>query len=155
MIRGNGGSDSIQGGNGNDMLYGGQGNDSIQTVSGNDVVYGMSGNDTLIVNELRSSVSLWGGTEKDIFRFDDFNWKATDPVGMAVIYDFEKGIGAKIDLFYIDANEMTKEIGSNHDRFTFIELNIDYDPEPDYKIFVKGVILDFNNLIQNNLFPVN
>ena len=95
-LLGGDGNDSLTGGSGNDLLNGGAGNDEIGGGDGDDRIYGGGGHDL-----------LRGGAGADRFIFATGDLSA-DRATSALILDFTRADGDKIDLSAIDANIATK-----------------------------------------------
>ena len=79
-----GGDDEMYGDNGDDRVFGGKGNDTLTGGEGNDLLKGGPGEDILIVDGDDMDV-LYGGTEKDTFRF------FPSDLGGGSIRDFSNG----------------------------------------------------------------
>ena len=79
-----GGDDMMLGGNGDDRIFGGRGNDTLIGGEGSDLLKGGPGEDVIIAEGDYMDV-LYGGTEKDTFRFSPSN------LGGGSIRDFTDG----------------------------------------------------------------
>ena len=79
-----GGDDMMLGGNGDDRIFGGKGNDTLIGGAGSDVLKGGPGEDVIIAEGDYMDV-LYGGTEKDTFKFSPSN------LGGGTIRDFTNG----------------------------------------------------------------
>ena len=99
VIYGQAGDDDLDGGAGNDSLYGGADDDALTGGDGNDILVGEGGRD-----------DLTGDAGADVFRF----YRASDSTsaGFDRVRDFSAAEGDKIDLNFIDANEI---LGGNND----------------------------------------
>ena len=79
-----GGDDQLYGGNGDDRIFGGKGKDTLTGGDGNDLMKGGPGEDVFMVDGDDMDV-LYGGTEKDTFKFFPSN------LGGGSIRDFTDG----------------------------------------------------------------
>ncbi|MEA5538204.1 calcium-binding protein [Limnoraphis robusta Tam1] len=124
ILRGLQGSDFLDGGNGNDLVYGGRGDDQLEGGNGSDLLLGGRGNDRLFGGEFDSFGSpfppestpdsqqidiLLGGQDADTFVLSTFGAadEALEPYlgdGFALIGDFNRSQGDKIDLLGLAAN---------------------------------------------------
>jgi Ca2+-binding RTX toxin-like protein len=108
-----GGNDTVYGGSGVDTLYGGGGNDILGGDADNDTLFGGAGSDR--IRGERGVDHMYGGSGNDIFVARD----ATDSVpgfGVDLIHDFDKDGNDRIDLSFIDTDEVTLD----DQAFTFI-----------------------------------
>ena len=111
-----GGDDRMYGGNGDDRVFGGRGDDTLAGGEGNDVLKGGPGEDVLVVDGNEMDV-LYGGTEKDTFRFFPSN------LGGGTIRDFSDGEDV-IDLTeFADINSMDDLNITSHGDNILIELS--------------------------------
>ena len=129
-----GGDDRMYGGNGDDRVFGGRGDDTLAGGEGNDVLKGGPGEDVLVVDGNEMDV-LYGGTEKDTFRFFPSN------LGGGTIRDFSDGEDV-IDLTeFADINSMDDLNITSHGDNILIELS-----STDYLTAIILSNFDMNNL---------
>ncbi|MFO1069398.1 MAG: cadherin domain-containing protein [Geminicoccaceae bacterium] len=108
-----GGNDTCYGGSGIDTLYGGGGNDILGGDNNNDTMFGGAGDDR--IRGERGVDHMFGGTGNDIFVCREAADSAPD-TGVDIVHDFDLSGNDRIDLSYID----TDEVALNDQAFTFI-----------------------------------
>jgi Ca2+-binding RTX toxin-like protein len=105
ILKGGKGADEIHAKGGNDLVTGGAGNDTLYGEAGNDTLVGGDGNDVLLGGNGLNVLTGGGGADTFVFRAGDFEGGVTK--NSALITDFSRTQGDKLDLRGLDANTAT------------------------------------------------